>query len=698
MEDLGNSGGGGSIFKWDYLREIDANDVFNNFLIRLFDNQILGGALKIYTTSLVFGGTILLGFYIVYSIISTASSGKVLGDKYHQIYSPLRIVLGFALLLPLANGYSSIHYFLKDFVRPVSINLANMPWSFVAESIYIQGKTLTPFKSKNNEFVFDVFEHELCMQHINHPPSKFDPYKRIPPPDFEGEGASWYNGIFDDKKRTWDYKECGSFSYLESKIESFDAAKMTAISQLVSSARLAAIKFNILVEENLTFFDTPGNIGNEKLKEFHPEKIEEIYQIIKNANNNINKAFVEGAEIAVDPSTEENRKAIVDGAKSRGFMSMGEYALSLSQNSAKAAELANDLPHNFPPQYRAMNFRKDSIMVISVDVAREIIGLKSRSDQANANDLASTADGDANAVVQMVAPFIRGLFESWTTAASEEISAFAKIAGTGETMKTIAGLIILASGGLKIATTNIISSASGVGGAVDYYLGWVDWGAGLLYILGIMRANVFPMIPYIMCVVFSVQMVLSYIKALIGMPLLALSMVNLKGDEFFGEKQSKGYGIILELIFRPVFFVLGFIASLLLFDIVYNYMSTSFATAYFGATGGTIPSPVTLIVFFVVETVVTWFIIFQLFGHIGSISDGILEWFGVNSEKQNHGAEVIAAATAANAVANKMPSGGGGGSPLGNLGGGGKDAVSMKDGSNNSSNNQKIRMGNDSNV
>lgn len=49
--------------------------------------------------------SVMLSWHILSGVVATAHEGKVLGQRWHQVWAPIRVVTGFGFLAPVSNGY-----------------------------------------------------------------------------------------------------------------------------------------------------------------------------------------------------------------------------------------------------------------------------------------------------------------------------------------------------------------------------------------------------------------------------------------------------------------------------------------------------------------------------------------------------------------------------------------------------------------
>jgi conjugal transfer/type IV secretion protein DotA/TraY len=77
---------------------------------------ILGTMFKVFNTSILAVGALIVTYTTMVSIIMTAHEGEALGKKFHTLWIPLRTVMGIAALVPTATGYSYLQIGLMWFV------------------------------------------------------------------------------------------------------------------------------------------------------------------------------------------------------------------------------------------------------------------------------------------------------------------------------------------------------------------------------------------------------------------------------------------------------------------------------------------------------------------------------------------------------------------------------------------------------
>lgn len=90
-------------------------------------SQILGAMFGVYNAAILTVGMIILVYILVVGTLNTAHEGEVMGKKWSSIWLPLRTVVGVALLLPKASGYSFIQIMVM-WVVVQGVGAADMVW------------------------------------------------------------------------------------------------------------------------------------------------------------------------------------------------------------------------------------------------------------------------------------------------------------------------------------------------------------------------------------------------------------------------------------------------------------------------------------------------------------------------------------------------------------------------------------------
>ncbi len=92
--------------------------------------NVLGVMFQIFNTVILAVATIIVIYVTVVGVMSTAHEGEFMGKKYGGIWTPIRMVLGIAALVPGGAGYSAIQMLLM-WVIVQGIGAADVLWNAV---------------------------------------------------------------------------------------------------------------------------------------------------------------------------------------------------------------------------------------------------------------------------------------------------------------------------------------------------------------------------------------------------------------------------------------------------------------------------------------------------------------------------------------------------------------------------------------
>src|SRR3546814_5030900 len=76
----------------------------------------------------------MLSWHVVAGIVASASEGQVLGQKWHQIWAPVRVTMGVGMLAPVAGGYCAAQI-LVLYLMVWGGSIANIVWVPYIEAV-----------------------------------------------------------------------------------------------------------------------------------------------------------------------------------------------------------------------------------------------------------------------------------------------------------------------------------------------------------------------------------------------------------------------------------------------------------------------------------------------------------------------------------------------------------------------------------
>ena len=114
------------------------------------EKNVIAVMFKYFNIAMLTLGTIIIIYNVVVSIINTAHQGKFLGKKFDTVWGPIRVVLGFVLIIPTGSGYSIIQIFIMWMVT-MGIGAADHLWSQAIDHVFKYGTPIHSNDSKISE-------------------------------------------------------------------------------------------------------------------------------------------------------------------------------------------------------------------------------------------------------------------------------------------------------------------------------------------------------------------------------------------------------------------------------------------------------------------------------------------------------------------------------------------------------------------
>jgi conjugal transfer/type IV secretion protein DotA/TraY len=149
----------------------------------------------------------------------------------------------------------------------------------------------------------------------------------------------------------------------------------------------------------------------------------------------------------------------------------------------------------------------------------------------------------------------------------------------------------------------------------------------LLFTLGALMALYIPMIPFITWMGGLIQYAVVVVEGLVGMPIAALSHIDSEG-EGLGSRTERGYIFLLNVCFRPVLMVFGFIAASALVIALGTLQAKMFMPAMASLQGNSVTGMASIVGLLVIFFVMNVTLIQGLFNMIFLLPDQVLGLIG----------------------------------------------------------------------
>ena len=140
-----------------------------------------------------------------------------------------------------------------------------------------------------------------------------------------------------------------------------------------------------------------------------------------------------------------------------------------------------------------------------------------------------------------------------------------------------------------------------------------------------MLSTYLPLLPYIAWLGAIISWLTVVIEGVVAAPLWAFAHLDTDG-EGMGGRAERGYTFLMNVALRPVLMVVGFVASILLIDIVGKFFFMTYAATVANSSAGSFQGLVALIVYIAIFFTTSVMIVNTCVNLIHVIPDVVLTW------------------------------------------------------------------------
>ena len=584
-----------------------------------------------------------LVWFTLLGMVHTAHSGKVLGDRYHQIWAPIRVLMGVTFLFPV-KGYC-LAQLVALWVIFSGYAVANGVWtSYVANAFSGQtaSSAFSPSVDIGRKLTLQILEAETCAETLalaNEVMITSNVFMPVDP--FAGDTGATYqqtlnSTVFAKPKptkatnklgtsTTWNYGPvCGSIRVDASTqtvsglldvagtainvndsasmqdqlnaFNAFDTARTNEVTNLIDGVRGTGVP--ALIAQVVT--PKAGTPAPDVSK--LADNVQKIMQLASTFDDNIIKAAKTMGQ-SLDQKGQENFKKT---ASDLGWASAGAMNATLTRYSASTMDTVQGaMPSIISPDLQSLGSKSsigDRIIQGATRLGTLIkkndytdfngrTGVQLRDDFKTSNPLAfvlkAPLDRLANSIVSAANLTAVNPMDEMVTIGNTAMAGGSAILVNGMAMNGAAEagksfLWSTVSGG----TTSIVSGAFGF--VAPLMLGI----AGSLLFFGALHAYVLPLVAYIIWM-FAVLGCAAYtVEVVIAAPIAAFLHVRFDGQELIDQPQKGIYILTFNAAFRPTLLLFGLIASTKIFAVMAAYLNTTFAVAMFASQGNDVIGPI----------------------------------------------------------------------------------------------------------
>jgi len=653
-----------------------------------------GGAVPFYegmmhlTTMLMLFGATVISWHVVAGIVESAYTGKVLGNRFHQIWAPVRVILGFGFLVPSGEaGMSGIHYVVK-YASIMSINLADGVWSRFVTTIATGATPIVAVSAGGNDAAWQIMESEVCRAVMNAKAELVGQRGRIrPAPEPEGKvvvtGRTLGPGgkLINKEKVVWDWGyECGSISLTMPPPEAVENTTGAASQKSFAEKRREALADIVriyrqdgagIVQKYSAHF---GGYGTPMRDYEKDGKIVKGYDVdvvrdlaangslprvvdsyIRPRGDEYDAAVSQAASEEAAKQDKDKRQKMVDFADERGFLTAGVYWRALSQISQLTTAYSQERPARVKPASEAWG-----TLGPEVQAALDAFNAQRKGELAtlsmSANDVAWAGDKNSNVMIEIIAKLNRPASE-WIVSGKAHEDPIGRMVSMGHYL-LIAGesaiVLGIAAAGLS---GNVFGDWLGIKDAIVYTLHWANWPIGFTMIAGLFYAYILPILPFVFMIYLGIGWLVKVLEALIAGTLWCLAWIRMDGQELVDTAQRQGAMLLFNLIFVPVLGVLAFCGSYILIPTALNIFGELWGLAALGNQGGNYTGLLGTLTLLFVRLYMELQIVLVILRLITSMHERIAMWYGVPTTSLGEDRDGHQAAAGLLALSHRIPHG-----------------------------------------
>ena len=662
--------------------------------------EALKNAFFVFSSVLLLVATILTTWQILSSMVAQAKEGQLLGRRYHEVWAPLRLVIGYGMLMPIAGGFCAAQV-LVVYLIVWGGNVANHVWQPYVATIDLiaenEGAEALQYIARpmhnqtSSDIVRSLWIGEMChatfkayidRNSINRRTRRAAGTSKLRKmiednPQWEPVTKHWL--VFDtDPYEVLDWGSgCGSVKVpLVNRAAVAEAFADGDIGRRERDSRILAAdlrdkKRDLIkqVHNEIRTAVASKGIGQSYVDpdvvRVFSEDDPDIARYITDARNTYVQGLLDYGTAQYDALGEgsSGRSDIVSRTRDRamdyGWAGAGTFYLTLAALHTEAMGDYSNIAEIEPPDLDQLSDADTFSQIVDND-GYAPLGLFDGFNRYWSDNVAGSLEGlsfddmvvdpDAGKAERMsveVAEWLQGWFANHDVRPHNALEGMVHTGGTLMTTgwvmwgtSTMLDMVFDSDGlGGKIA-----GKAGGGAGQIGMKLGGgaaflLKYGGIVLLLVGMVHTYVLPMIPYVMSLLFVAGMLVLMIEALVAAPIWAFSHVRMDGEEFVDQVQRPGYAIAFNLFMRPSLMIFGLVLSYLMFGALAFMVGVTFKGAMMGLLNMTAIGLIGQIVMIVILTFIHYQLAIKSFEQIVQIPDRVMRWFGQGMGENLHEAE-----------------------------------------------------------
>lgn len=586
-------------------------------------------------------GGVLVGYNIIAGTVNTAHDGELLGKKFSSVWLPIRTSMGTALVLPVFGGYCVMQKIVAMIIV-MSIGLADQAWvTYVSKDNLQKNIQIGLVRLDAKQLGYNILKSEVCVAALN---------KVTSAPDaaiLGGNNSSFGTTTktladsttrieFGDKNQANGFSTdtCGSIEVPNSQ-EVITFPVQTGIWSSSTAFADSQARMQRIVAEQKNQLSTLISAMQSQAEALVSSGSKLDARVIDQIINSYELAVRDKAAseiLGIDVFKEVSANASNDGfVGAATFYNKMIFLTDLVQRSMAKVPTAkgpskDNISNSYYDQYE-LAFQPLLATLDETAKGRQY-GI---SYEAGGSNNQAKCDGlidcfskkiDINAVVKSA--FTEGRTSFVFQQGEHPVMALKRIGN---------GFLMWASAAFAVCMGLWATLFQAPGWAIGLAAAFFSF-VPMLAIAGFTLSFVIPFMPTIIIVSAILGWLVMCAEAIFIAPCWAIMHLTANGDDMVGSG-SQGYRLVLSLMLKPVLLVFGIIASIVLLQVMGDFIASIFQDTFLSLNED---SPLLILVlssvfYGLVYGSLIHTVIKRIFNLITEVPDSVLKWI-TNSDNQ----------------------------------------------------------------
>ena len=545
---------------------------------------------------------ILIAYHLLSGIISTAYDGDFMGKKMNLATYPVRAVVATAVIVPIKGGYCAMQFIVMWLIS-LSIGFADTAWiAFMQKDNLKNTLPISLVRVDTKNLAGTILQNYVCVNSL---------HKATQAPEAEllggknsdfgittiknvndaGKSQTVYN--FGDKNEMNSFKmdTCGTLTVQDPVAgpakktnkgmfdTSTDVISAEAKSKMLVVMKAHQSQLNTMLSELSSFASEIVN-GNGKVDVARLDKIANTYE-------NAVKSTASSEVLDIDAFKELSQNASQDGfVGSIFFYNKIGVITDLIQRTMADVPVATGpvITNQFYADQFVQDYRK---LTDALRVAQRSLNFGASYEPGGS----MSAEESGGSVEKYIKKLITVSPDNFMLDGREHpIMALKRLGNTFFNFATgiyVGGLGAIAGAGIVGGFTGIFSAGAGqaiVSTCIAIVTSLINNIVPLLFGGAFFLSFVVPFVPVMLILSAIIGWTIMCIEAIVIAPLWAVMHIS-HGDEMVGSG-TQGYRLLLNLLLKPILFVVGVIASFVLLQVFGSFINQIFSDVFMSVTEG----------------------------------------------------------------------------------------------------------------